>query len=110
LAQFRPGLLNQVIQQQFGNLGGLAGVGQASAAGIGAAGQASANQITALLGQQGAAQAGNALAQGQATQNLVGSLGGLAGNIAGLGGFGGGLFKNAFGGGQGVLGTPSVEF
>ena len=35
LAQYRPQMLNQQIQQQYGNLGGLVGMGQASAAGVG---------------------------------------------------------------------------
>ena len=82
LAQFRPQVLSQLIQSQFSNLGSLSSLGQASAAGQAALGQQNANQISNLLGQQGSAQAGNALAQGQANMavwNGVGSGLGLLG-------------------------------
>lgn len=78
LAQFRPQLLNQLIQQQYGNLGGLVSVGQNAAAGVGNAGQTSSNQIINALGQQGAAQAGASLAAGQANANLWSGLGNTA--------------------------------
>jgi len=74
LAQFRPQLLNQLIQQQYGNLGGLTSIGQNAAAGVGNAGQNSSNQIINALGQQGAAQAGAALATGQANANMWGGI------------------------------------
>ena len=85
LAQFRPQLLNQLIQQQYSNLGGLVSVGQNAAAGVGNAGQNSSNQIinalgqqgaaqAGALGQQGAAQAGAALATGQANANMWGGI------------------------------------
>lgn len=74
LAQFRPQLLNQLIQQQYGNLGGLTSIGQNAAAGVGNAGQNSSNQIINALQQQGAAQAGSALAQGQAQSNMWGGI------------------------------------
>lgn len=74
LAQFRPQLLNQLIQQQYSNLGGLVSVGQNAAAGVGNAGQNSSNQIINALGQQGAAQAGAALATGQANANMWGGI------------------------------------
>lgn len=81
LAQFRPQLLNQLIQQRYSNLGGLVSVGQNAAAGVGNAGQNSSNQIInalgqqgAALGQQGAAQAGAALATGQANANMWGGI------------------------------------
>lgn len=75
MAQFRPQLLNQMIQQQYANLGGLTSVGQNAAAGVGNAGMQSSAQIQNALQQQGAAQAGNALARGQANANLYGGLG-----------------------------------
>lgn len=69
LATYRPAMLNQLISDQYNRLGGLVGIGQASAAGQAAAGQNNANMISSLLQQQGQAQAGAALAQGaQATQ------------------------------------------
>ena len=78
LAQFRPQMLQQLIEGQFGKLGGLAQMGQASAAGVGAAGQATGANIAQLLGQSGQAQAASALAQGQAKANLYGGIGELA--------------------------------
>lgn len=78
LAQFRPQLLSQLIQQQYGNLSGLTSVGQNAAAGVGNAGQNSSNQIIGALQQQGAAQAGSALAQGQAQSSMWNNIGGTA--------------------------------
>jgi hypothetical protein len=71
LAQFRPQLLSQLIEQQYGRLGQVAGLGQASAAGQAAAAQNTGNSIVDLLAQQGQARAGSALAQGQAIANLA---------------------------------------
>lgn len=75
LAQFRPQLLNQLITQQYERLGGLTKLGQASAAGVGAAGVEQGGAIADLLAQQGAARAGQALASGQAQANLYGGIG-----------------------------------
>jgi hypothetical protein len=97
LAQFRPALLNQLIQQQYSNLGGLTNVGQASAAQQAvAAGNTGAN-ISNLLGQQGAAVAGGQLAQGAAQSQLAGNLVGIAGGLYGAYGGGGGGYKGAYG-------------
>lgn len=74
LAQFSPALLNQNIQQQYSNLAGLTSLGQSSAAGLGTAGQNNANAISQLNSQTGAAQAGNALAQGTALSNGINGL------------------------------------
>lgn len=90
LAQFRPALLNQQIQQQLQNLGGLSSMGQAAAAGQAGFGQQAGANIGNLYGQigsaqaggslaRGQAQAGNALAQGQAQGQLYGSLSNIAG-------------------------------
>lgn len=83
LSQFRPQLLNQLINQQYQNLGGLTSIGQNAAAGVGNAGMQSANNIGNLLQQSGAAQAGNALAQGQATANQWAGIGNLVGQLGG---------------------------
>ena len=76
LAQFRPNMLNQLIESQFSKLGGLTNVGQSSAARTGAAGQQTGTNIARLLEQQGAAQAGGVLAAGSEGQrnfqNLLG--------------------------------------
>lgn len=84
LSQFRPQLLNQLINQQYQNLGGLTSLGQNAAAGVGNAGMQSANNISNLLQSVGQANAGNALAQGQANANMWNGLSNAAGNAAGL--------------------------
>ena len=83
LAQFRPQLLNQLIQQQYANLSGLAAGGQNAAAGVGNAGMTSSQQIQNLLQSQGAAKAGTALASGKADANLYAGLGKAAGLLTG---------------------------
>lgn len=84
LAQFRPQLLNQLINEQYTKLGGITSIGQNASAMSGNAGMQSANNISSLLQQAGAAQAGNALAQGQAKANLWSGLGSSVGMYAGL--------------------------
>lgn len=91
LGQFNQSLLAQQIQQQYANLGGLTSLGQNAAAGVGNAGMANANNVSALLQQQGAAAAGSALAGGAAQASLYNSIGNGIGLYAGLGGFGGGM-------------------
>lgn len=86
LGQFSPQLLAQLINEQYGKLGGLTSIGQNAAAGVGNAGLATGNNISNLLQQQGAAQAGAFLNQGKQTGNMWGSLGGALGAYAGLGG------------------------
>ena len=86
LAQFRPQMLSNLINQQYQNLGGITSIGQNAAALTGNAGMNAANQITNLYGQQGAAQAGAELARGQATANFANQVAGLAGLYATTGG------------------------
>jgi hypothetical protein len=69
LSQYSPQLLNQQIQQQVGNLMGIAGLGQSSAGLQANAGMASSNNIADLLGQQGAAQAGAQIGQANASSS-----------------------------------------
>lgn len=64
LAQFRPQILSSLIESQYSKLGGLSQMGQAAAAGQASAGMQSADSISNLLAQQGAAQAGGVLAAG----------------------------------------------
>lgn len=71
LAQFRPALLNQLIDSQFNKLGGITQIGQASAAGVGSAGITTGANNANLITQQGQAQAGNYLAQGQAVSGIA---------------------------------------
>jgi hypothetical protein len=110
LSQFRPALLNQLIEAQYGKLAGLTslgstsaqnllGIGQASATGTAAAGQQSAQNIGNLMVGQGAAtaagQIGSANAFAQGASGVSGAIGGgvqnymLMNALNGGGGFGG---------------------
>jgi hypothetical protein len=71
LAQFRPGLLNQFLTQQYDRLGGMTSLGQQSAAGVGTSGMQSAGAIADLLGQGGAARAGAKLGAANAWQQSL---------------------------------------
>lgn len=88
LAQFRPQLLNQLIEQQYNRLGGLTSLGQNAAAGVGNAGIATGQGIARSFGDIGAAQAGNALAHGRASAQMWGGISGSFGQLAGMGAFG----------------------
>lgn len=83
LAQFRPQLLSNLIEQQYGRLGGMTSLGQKSAAGVGEAGQAMGTNVSNLLAQQGAAQAGGILGEAKAWGTGIGSLSNLAGQYFG---------------------------
>ncbi len=78
LAQFRPQLLNQFLEQQYNRLGGMTALSQQSAAGVGTAGMSASQGISELLGKGGAAQSGAALAKGQMYGDILGSVGGIA--------------------------------
>lgn len=94
LLQFRPQLLSQVINDQYSKLGGLSSLGQSSAAGVGSAGMTTGNNISSLLQQQGAAQAGAALARGKAKSDMFGGILGGLGTV--IGGGGGGFLGGPF--------------
>jgi hypothetical protein len=91
LAQFRPAVLSQMIENQY--TGGqaaqnLATMGQASGAGVGAAGMGMASNIGNALQATGTAQAQAQLAKGQAWGNVTGAVSGLAGlGMQGVGPF-----------------------
>ena len=89
LAQFRPSMLNQLIQQQYSNLGGLSSAGFNANSILGQAGQQTGMNVADLLSGKGQAQAGGKLSQYGFAANLPGMLGGDAGVFAGL--------KSAFG-------------
>ena len=95
LAQFRPQLLAELVNQQYGRLGGLTalgqqttqnvvGMGQASAAGQAGAGMESAANIANLLQNKGAALAGGQMAQGGVVANTFGNVLGAAKTAAGF--------------------------
>lgn len=85
LAQFRPQMLAQEIENRYARLGGLTTMGQNSAAGVGAAGMQTGSNIANLLAQQGAASAGGALAQGQMWGNIGSGINQGLGMYAGMG-------------------------
>jgi hypothetical protein len=93
LGQFRPALLQSLIDRQLAQYGGLATNGQNAAAQTGTAAQTAGAQVNQALGDRGAAQAGAALAGGQAWQNagagIIQTLSGLAQPVTA----GGGLFQ-----------------
>jgi len=91
MAQFRPQMLAQAIQDQYSRLGGMTALGQQSAAGVGSAGMQTGRDIAGLLGQMGAARAGGILGQGKAQQQMIGSL------AQGMGGAYSGWNSQAFG-------------
>ena len=104
LAQFRPEILNSLINQQYERLGGLTTIGQNAAVGQATAGMNFAGDVGNIYGTQatnvgnlygniGAAQAGGALARGQATADMFSGIASGAGYLAGQGAFG-----NMFGG------------
>jgi hypothetical protein len=119
LAQFRPQMLQQEIEKQYGRLGGLAGVGgtiaqqlasagmgtteriaalgQASAAGTGAAAQTTGTNVANLLSQQGAALAGGELGQAKAYGQLFNLPAQMLGFQYGAGGKAGMGFGSLFG-------------
>ncbi len=71
LAQFRPAMLQQAIDQQYSRLAGLTGLGQQSAAGVGTAGINTGANVGNLLQQQGAAMAGGVLGQASPYASLL---------------------------------------
>lgn len=103
LAQFRPQVLSSLIEQQYGRLGGLASAGQNAAAGVGTAGMQTGNNISNLLQQQGAAQAGGMLASGQTWGNVLGGIGQYAGGVSS------GLYANPFGQQASLAPTTSIR-
>ena len=84
LAQYRPQILSQLIESQYQKLAGISQLGQASAAGVGSAGIQTGANIANLYGQQGAAQAGQAIATGQANAQAVGDITSTLGTLGTL--------------------------
>lgn len=81
LSRFRPELLSQLLNERFGKLGDIAARGQASAAGQANLQAGSAANVSNLLGQIGSANAGRALATGQA----IGGIGSAVSTLGTLG-------------------------
>lgn len=86
LAQFRPQMLQALIDKQLANLGGLAANGQNAAAMTGTAAQNAGAQVNAALGDKGAAQAGGYLARAKAMTGMFGDISSGLGQFAGANG------------------------
>lgn len=82
LAQFRPQMLQSLIDRQLANLGGIAANGQSAAANLGSAAQNTGAQVNAALGDRGAALAGSALASGKAWVNAGAGILNTVGSLA----------------------------
>ena len=83
LAQYRPQLLNQLINQQYANLGGITSIGQNAAAQTGNAGMQTGMNVSNLLQNTGSANAAAAMAQGKANANQWGAVGDIFGQLGG---------------------------
>ena len=94
LAQFRPAMLQRLIEQRYEQLGGLTEIGRVSSGFQGEAGLNTGTNISNLLLGKGAATAGSKIAQGQAQGAAFGNLLKIGGTIAAMGGLG-----SFFGGG-----------
>jgi len=97
LAQFRPQLLSNLIEEQYGRLGGMTKLGQSSAAGVGAAGMETGTNISNLLASEGAARAGGVLGEAKAYGQLLNLPAQFLGMQYGSGGKGGMGFGSLFG-------------
>jgi len=86
LAQFRPQMLSQIIESQYGKLAGLSALGENAAAQTGNNMTNSTNQISGLLSNIGQTNAMGQIAQGQ---NYADMFGGIA---KGIGQYMGGTF------------------
>ena len=96
LAQFRPQLLAQMLEDRYSKFGGLTSLGQNSAAGVGAAGMQSGSNIAQLMAERGAAQAGGTLGQAKAFGGLLNLPSQVLGAQFGAGGKLGMGFSNVF--------------
>ncbi len=110
LAQFRPQLLSDLINQQYSRLGGLTTMGQNAAAGQAAAGQTLGANVANLFGQQGAATAGGQLAQGGVVRQTFGDMLQIGGAIAGAMGGKPGMGGGAGGGSAAGAGAPNLGY
>jgi len=83
LAEYRPQLLNSLINQRFNQLSTLSTGGQNSAAQTASAATTTGTNVSNLLSSIGAAQAGNYLAQGASNAQFWNGIGSTLGTIAG---------------------------
>lgn len=88
LAQFRPQMLAQMIENQYGRLGGLSTLGANAAVGQGSQGMAMAGNIGNLLGEIGSARSGATIARGNVARQGFSDLMSIIGLASGAGMFG----------------------
>lgn len=81
LAQFRPSMIQQLVQQQLGNLGGITATGMQGVSALAGASQNSANTMSSIAQQNGQTQASIAASQ----PSILGQALGIAGVAGGLG-------------------------
>jgi hypothetical protein len=98
LADFGSDTLARVIEEQYGKLAGLAGLGIGATGGAAQAGQTSTQNITNILGQQGQVRAGGILTRGGITSSMWNNAGQgidsiISSIMGGMGGGGGGGFN-----------------
>jgi hypothetical protein len=83
LAEFRPKVLSSLIESKFGKLGALSSMGETAAGNQALLGGQTGANVSNLMGRIGSANAGNALAQGQANAKLWNGVAGTLGYLAG---------------------------
>ena len=81
LAQFRPSMIQQLVQQQLGNLGGITATGMQGVSALAGASQNTANTMSSIAQQNGQTQASIAASQ----PDFLGTALGIAGVAGGLG-------------------------
>jgi len=110
LGQFRPQLLQQLIEQRYSQLGGFTDIGRTSALSQGEAGMLTGTNVANLLLGKGAAMAGGKIAAGQAQSMAFNDLMRIGAAIA-SGGASEGLanIKSFFGGGTPATGGGSIN-
>jgi len=96
LGQFRPQLLQQLIEQRYGQVADITDIGRTSAMTQAEGGLATGTNIGNLLLGKGSAEAGARLAQGQGQRMAFGDLLGIGSFITGAGGITG-LAKSFWG-------------
>lgn len=74
LAQFRPQMLSQIIESQYGKLSGLSSLGENAAAQTGNNLQNSTNQMSGLLSSIGQTQGQGIIAQGKGYADMFGGI------------------------------------
>lgn len=83
LGQFDEGLLGQMIQQQFQNLGGISAMGENAATGSGSAALSTGNAMAGYAQNSGVAGAGGILGSASAANGGISGIVNAAGTIAG---------------------------